>query len=67
MPLKTVSGRHAEARKGRGAGINPEGRFETIEREAFDDGWVVIDMNAVPGVFLAQQPRQGYLKVGQSF
>lgn len=39
MPLKTLSGRHADARKGRGAGINPEGRFETVAREAFDDGW----------------------------
>lgn len=39
MPLKTLTGRHAEARKGRGAGINPEGRFETVAREAFDDGW----------------------------
>lgn len=39
MPLKTVTGRHADPRKGRGAGINPEGRFETVKREAFDDGW----------------------------
>ncbi|HXF65947.1 MAG TPA: PA0069 family radical SAM protein [Burkholderiales bacterium] len=39
MPLKTLTGRHAEARKGRGAGINPEGRFERLAREAFDDGW----------------------------
>ncbi|HET7160155.1 MAG TPA: radical SAM protein, partial [Burkholderiales bacterium] len=39
MPLKTLSGKHADSRKGRGAGINPEGRFENIEREAFDDGW----------------------------
>ena len=39
MPLKTVSGRHADPRKGRGAGINPEGRFEQLAREAFDDGW----------------------------
>ena len=39
MPLKTVSGRHADPRKGRGAGINPEGRFEKGARESFDDGW----------------------------
>jgi DNA repair photolyase len=39
MPLKTVTGKHADPRKGRGAGINPEGRFETERREAFDDGW----------------------------
>ena len=25
--------------RGRGATFNPEGRFENIEREAFDDGW----------------------------
>src|SRR5665647_2617258 len=39
MPLKTLSGRHADPHKGRGAGINPEGRFENVMREAFDDGW----------------------------
>jgi DNA repair photolyase len=39
MPLKTVTGRHIDPRKGRGAGINPEGRFEKVTREAYDDGW----------------------------
>jgi len=39
MPLKTLTGKHADPRKGRGAGINPEGRFEKVGREAFDDGW----------------------------
>jgi DNA repair photolyase len=39
MPLKTVSGKHSDPRKGRGAGINPEGRFEKVGREAYDDGW----------------------------
>ncbi len=39
MPLKTVSGKHSDPRKGRGAGINPEGRFEKVAREAYDDGW----------------------------
>ena len=39
MPLKTLNREHAAPRKGRGAGINPEGRFEQIAREAFDDGW----------------------------
>ena len=48
MPLKTVSGKHADPRKGRGAGINPEGRFESVTREAFDDGW-----NTPPGDDLA--------------
>lgn len=39
MALRTLSGKHADPRKGRGAGVNPEGRFEQAEREAFDDGW----------------------------
>lgn len=39
MALRTLSGKHADPRKGRGAGVNPEGRFETVDREAFDDGW----------------------------
>ncbi len=39
MSLKTVNGDHGTAHKGRGATINPEGRFETAAREAFDDGW----------------------------
>lgn len=39
MALRTLSGKHADPRKGRGAGINPEGRFENAERAAFDDGW----------------------------
>jgi DNA repair photolyase len=39
MPLKTLTGKHADPRKGRGAGINPEGRFEKVAREAYHDGW----------------------------
>ena len=39
MALRTLSGRHDDPRKGRGSAINPEGRFERVEREAFDDGW----------------------------
>jgi DNA repair photolyase len=39
MPLKTLTGEHGAAHKGRGATINPEGRFEKVSREAFDDGW----------------------------
>ncbi|MDP1673095.1 MAG: radical SAM protein, partial [Burkholderiales bacterium] len=37
--MRTRSGKHSDPRKGRGAGVNPEGRFEKVEREAFDDGW----------------------------
>lgn len=39
MALRTLSGKHVDPRKGRGAAINPEGRFESVEREAYDDGW----------------------------
>lgn len=39
MPLRTVSGHQAAPRRGRGATSNPEGRFESLTREAFDDGW----------------------------
>lgn len=39
MALKTVHGAPAGPHKGRGATDNPEGRFERVEREAFDDGW----------------------------
>ncbi|MGZ5037920.1 MAG: PA0069 family radical SAM protein [Usitatibacter sp.] len=39
MPLKTTSGSHGEAVKGRGATINIEGRFEVWSREGADDGW----------------------------
>ena len=38
-PLKTVTGDHAAPAKGRGSTLNPEGRFESLRREAFDDGW----------------------------
>jgi DNA repair photolyase len=43
LALRTTSGKHVDPRKGRGAAINPEGRFEKIEREAYDDGWVQED------------------------
>jgi DNA repair photolyase len=39
MPLKTTAGNHGAVAKGRGASINPEGRFEIYNREAHDDGW----------------------------
>ena len=28
-----------ERRRGRGAGVNPTGRFEPFARSAYDDGW----------------------------
>ena len=39
MPLKTTAGNHGQVAKGRGATINPEGRFEKLGRESFDDEW----------------------------
>ncbi len=30
-------------RRGRGAGVNPSGRFEPISRHVFDDGWQAFD------------------------
>ena len=39
MPLKTTAGHHGAVAKGRGASINPEGRFEIYNRESADDGW----------------------------
>jgi DNA repair photolyase len=39
MPLKSTAGNHGGAAKGRGATINPEGRFELLNRESHDDGW----------------------------
>lgn len=39
MGLKTVTGEIAGPAKGRGAALNPEGRFEGWRREVFDDGW----------------------------
>jgi DNA repair photolyase len=33
----------AERRRGRGAGVNPSGRFEPISRHVFDDGWNTIE------------------------
>src|SRR6187401_1786585 len=39
MPLRTRAGNHGTPAKGRGATINPEGRFETRTQEPFDDAW----------------------------
>jgi len=39
MPLKTQAGDHGAPTKGRGAPLNPEGRFERTTQEAYDDGW----------------------------
>ena len=46
MALRTDNQEHAAARKGRGAAINPEGRFEQIAREVVNDGWDTSQGNA---------------------
>ena len=33
----------AERRRGRGAGVNPSGRFEPVSRHIFDDGWETVE------------------------
>ncbi|AWN41618.1 PA0069 family radical SAM protein [Methylobacterium durans] len=40
-PARRLAGTsvEADARRGRGATANPEGRFERSRRESFDDGW----------------------------
>lgn len=35
-------------RKGRGAGSNPDGRYESLRREAYDDGWGNLDEDLAP-------------------
>ncbi|MEF2070498.1 PA0069 family radical SAM protein [Consotaella aegiceratis] len=32
-----------DRRRGRGAGVNPSGRFEPMSRHVFDDGWQTLD------------------------
>lgn len=43
--LANASGLRIEIdrRRGRGAGLNPSGRFETEQREVFDDGWQTLE------------------------
>lgn len=41
--MATQRGRTTGSIKGRGAGSNPQGRFESREREGFDDGWLLED------------------------
>ena len=54
MALRTLSGKHVDPRKGRGAAINPEGRFEKVEREAYDDGWTPDDADGEVRVLKTQ-------------
>ena len=55
MALKTVAGDHGKPAKGRGATINPEGRFETREHEAYDDGWFQDSEDVRPQTVVAEE------------
>jgi DNA repair photolyase len=48
MGLKAVTGERSRPYKGRGATINPEGRFESATRERIDDGWQGAEQRDVP-------------------
>src|SRR5690606_22183478 len=37
------SGIRGDRRRGRGAGINPSGRYEPVSRHVFDDGWETLE------------------------
>ena len=43
MTLRTVIGDRSRPHKGRGATINPDGRFESATRERIYDGWLVAE------------------------
>jgi DNA repair photolyase len=66
MPLKTLGGADAAPRKGRGAGINPEGRFETTERDAFDDGWITPEETRPLKTTITIEPAKSIISHNQS-
>lgn len=48
----------AERRRGRGSVSNPDGRFESVQREAFDDGWDLDEENVpLPTEVIIEKPR----------
>ncbi|MCL6706112.1 PA0069 family radical SAM protein [Pseudomonas sp. R2.Fl] len=58
--LVNASGLRVEVskRRGRGAGLNPGGRFEPTERVAFDDGWQTLeDMPALRTEVQVERPK----------
>ncbi|TDK37489.1 PA0069 family radical SAM protein [Rhizobium deserti] len=47
-----------DRRRGRGAGLNPSGRFEDERRESFDDGWQTIEeLDAFKTEVQVEKPR----------
>jgi DNA repair photolyase len=55
LALKTVAGNHGAPAKGRGATLNPEGRFETVAHEAYDDGWFQDSVDVRPQTVVAEE------------
>ncbi|KQO72814.1 DNA repair photolyase [Methylobacterium sp. Leaf87] len=49
--------RPSDARRGRGATANPTGRFETISREIFDDGWEAVAPTPLRTMVTAERAR----------
>jgi len=47
----------ADARRGRGAPSNASGRFETLRREALDDGWENEDVAPLQTEIMIERPR----------
>src|SRR5215470_12120749 len=68
MGLKTVSGDYGTAHKGRGATSNPEGRFESLHREGFDDGWdsPVQDGSARPTTMITAERAKSIISRNES-
>ena len=66
--MKTTAGNHGEAVKGRGAGANPEGRFEKARREAVDDGWFPEppDEPARPKTVVTEEPAKSIISRNDS-
>jgi len=69
MGLKTLTGDHFDGGvfKGRGATLNPEGRFESRSREVFDDGWEgEVEPTATPRTFVTEETARSILSENDS-
>jgi len=66
MALKTVHGSHGGPTRGRGATLNPEGRFEQVEREPVDDGWHHEDEPGRPRTVVTEERVKSLITRNQS-
>lgn len=60
MRLKAVAGERGRSCRGRGATMNPDGRFESATREEIDDGWLGADdcdVSRTPTLVTAERVR----------